>query len=232
VSSATNSFKDIVPGLTVTLAGAATEAVTVTVAQTSNSIVGAVQLFVDQYNKLRDKLDTYDAFNPQDGTTGTLFGSTESVQLDSQLSQTISATYFNDGTIRSLAELGVDIDDQGKLSFDKSVFQDRFDDDPAGITEFFTDDTPGFAVKTDTLLESLVGKDNSLLVNRIDSLQKQVDNYSADIDNWNTRLDKIQEQLRNEFFTMESIVSSIKSNLSAISQIQYIAPVNSTTRSS
>src|SRR5262245_26957803 len=230
ISSATNSFKDVVPGLNVTLSGASTDPVTVTVAQSSDSIANAIQLFVDQYNKLRDKLDTYDAFNPQDGTTGTLFGSTESLQLDSQLSQAISGTYFNDGAVHSLAELGVDIDDQGKLSFDKSVFQERFDADAAGITEFFTDDKRGFAVKTDTLLESLVGKDNSLLVNRIDSLQKQVDNYSADIDDWNSRLDKIQDRLLNEFYTMESIVTSIKDNLSFISQIQYIAPVNSTTR--
>jgi flagellar hook-associated protein 2 len=202
------------------------------VAQSSDSIASAIQLFVDQYNKLRDKLDTYTSFNATDGTTGTLFGSTETLHLDSDLSQAISGGYFNDGTVRSLAELGVDVDDQGKLSFDKTKFQARYDADSAGVTEFFTDEQRGFATRTDTLLESLVGKDNSLLVTRLDSLQKQVDDYTTDINNWNSRLAKIQDRLLNEFYTMESVVSSIKDNLNAISQIQYIPPVFSTSPTS
>jgi flagellar hook-associated protein 2 len=225
LSSTSNTFKNVLPGLNVTLSGASTDPVTVTVAQSSDNIASAIQLFVDQYNKLRDKLDTYTSFNATDFTTGTLFGSTEALHLDSDLSQAISGSYFNDGSIRSLAELGVSVDDQGKLSFSKSQFQDEFDADPEAVTEFFTDDKRGFAVKTDAVLESLVGKDNSLLVTRLDSLQRQVDSYTTDINNWNDRLAKIQDRLLNEFYTMESIVSSIKNNLSAISQIQYIAPV-------
>jgi flagellar capping protein FliD len=225
ISSTSNTFKNIVPGLNVTLSGASTDPVAVTVAQSSDSIASAIQLFVDQYNKLRDKLDTYTSFNATDFTTGTLFGSNEALHLDSDLSRALTGSYFNDGSIRSLAELGVSIDDQGKLSFSKSEFQTKFNADPEAVTEFFTDENRGFAVKTDAMLESLVGKDNSLLVTRLDSLQRQVDDYTTDINNWNIRLAKIQDRLLNEFFNMESVVASIKNNLSAISQIQFIPPV-------
>jgi flagellar capping protein FliD len=64
-----------------------------------------------------------------------------------------------------------------------------------------------------------------------DAVQKQVDSYTTDIDNWNTRLSKIQDRLLNQFYTLESTVSSIRNNLSAISQIQYIPPVYSSTSS-
>jgi len=232
LSSSSNTFKSVVPGLDVTLSGETTDPVTVTVDQSSDKIASAIQLFIDQYNKLRDKLDTYTAFNATDGTTGTLFGTNEALHMDSDVSHAIFDTYFNDGAIRSLAELGVSADDQGKLSFDKSVFTDRFDSDPTGVTEFFTDERRGFAVKTDALMESLVGKDNSLLVTRLEAMQKQVDTYTTDINNWNTRLASIQNRLLNEFYNMESVVSSIKNNLTAISQIQYIPPVYSSTSNS
>ena len=65
----------------VTLAGAATDPVTITVAQSVENVTGAVQLFVDQYNKLRDKLGSYTSFNATDNTTGTLFGANEAAGL-------------------------------------------------------------------------------------------------------------------------------------------------------
>jgi len=118
--------------------------------------------------------------------------------------------------------------EDGKLTFDKSRFQAAYAANPDDVQDFFTQDDRGFAIQTDSLLESLVGKDNSLLVNRLDSLQRQVDNYDTDINHWNDRLAKIQDRLLNEFYLMESIVTSIKNNLSAISQIQYISPITST----
>src|SRR5205823_3226965 len=145
----------------------------------------------DQYNKLRDKLDKYTSFNATDFTTGTLFGAAETLHLDSDLAQAISGSHFNSGSIRTLAELGVSIDDQGKLSFSKSEFQAKFNSDPQSAIEFFTDDQHGFAVTTDKLLESLVGENKSLLATRAESLQRQVDDYTHDIDNWNTRLTRI-----------------------------------------
>jgi flagellar hook-associated protein 2 len=228
LSSSSNTFKNVVPGLDVTLSGETTDPITVTVGQSSDSVSSAIQLFVDQYNKLRDKLDTYTSFDASNGTTGTLFGSNEALHMDSDIADAISGTYFNSGSIRSLGELGVSIDDTGHLSFDKLQFQDKFDSDPTSVTDFFTDDKQGFAVKTDAILESLVGKDNSLLVTRLDAMQKQVDQYTSDINNWNTRLSSIQDQLLNEFYNMESVVASIKNNLSYLSQIQYIPPVFAT----
>jgi flagellar hook-associated protein 2 len=228
VSSAANKFTDVVPGLDVTLAGASTDPVTVTVAATGDEVATALQLFVDQYNKMRDKLATYTSFDLDAGTKGTLFGSTETLRLDNDLSRAISSRYFNDGTIRSLAELGVSIDDKGKLSLDKTKLQAKFDEDPAAVTEFFADEDRGFAGKLDTILESLVGENHSVLVGRVESIQKQLDDAASRIDIWNARLDRERERLMNEFFNLENIVASIKNNLNAISQIQFIPPLSST----
>ena len=93
---------------------------------------------------------------------------------------------------------------------------------------FFTDEDRGFATKADKLLESIAGRDHSLLVNRIESLQKQIDTYDQRISAWNDRLDKNRERLTNQFYKLEETVAKIQSNLTSINQIQFIKPISST----
>lgn len=154
------------------------------------------------------------------------------MRLDSDLANAIGGVYFDSGTIRSLAELGIDTGEDGKLTFDKSKFQSAYASNSADVTEFFTDETRGIAGKVDTVLESLVGRDNSVLVTQMIPLQRQVDNYSTDINNWNTRLATIQDRLLNQFYQMDSIVATIENNLSVISQISYISANGSSSSTS
>lgn len=224
-TSADNTFDDALPGLDVTLLDAATDPVTVTVSSAVDAAASALQIFVDNYNKLRDKLDTYTAFDPTAGTKGTLFGSSETLRIDAALSSIITGRFINDGSVRSLAELGVAIDEEGQLTFDKSKFLARSQSDPESVSAFFADEDQGFVAKADALLETIVGKDNSLLVNRLETLQRQIDTYGDRITAWNARLDRNRERLTNQFFKLEEVVARIQNNLSAINQIQFIRPI-------
>jgi flagellar hook-associated protein 2 len=225
VSSATTKFTDVLPGLSVTLSGQSLDPVTVSVEQTIDDAASAIQLFVDQYNKLRDKLDTYTAFDPVAGTKGTLFGSHETLRLDSELSRAITGSYFNDGSVRSLAELGVSVGENGKLAFDKTKLEARYAADPDAIAEFFADEEQGFAVKVDALLEKIVGVGDSLLLTRAGALQRQIEDVGGRIDAWNARLDRSRERLLLQFFRLEETVSRIQNNLSALNQIQALPPI-------
>ena len=227
VSGSSNVFEDVLPGIDITLKNASTETVTVSVTQTADGIASAVQLFVDNYNKLRDKLDTYTAYDPDAGTKGTLFASAETLRIDSELSRLVTGRYSNDTDIHALAELGVSINDQGKLAFDKTKLEARFTADPEGVTKFFSDEETGFAAKADALIERIVGRDNSLLVNRAQTLQRQIEDQGKRIDTWNARLDRNKERLLNQFFRLEETISRIQNNLSAIQQIQPIGPIQS-----
>lgn len=226
VSSATNSFDEILPGLDITLQGQSLDPVTLTINASIDSAAGAVQTFVDQYNKLRDKLGTYTSFNEANGTKGTLFGSSETLRLDSDLSRTVTGQFFGVGGVQSLSELGVSIDESGKLSFDKTKLTERYNDDPEGVELFFTDETRGFAAKVDALIERLAGPQNSALVGRAGSLQTQIEDTAERIDGMTARLERSRERLLMQFFHVEEVVSRLRNNLSAIASIQYIPPVD------
>ena len=229
-TSSTNQFDDLIDGLDVTLTGQSSDPVTVSVTQTGEGAAAAIQTFVDNYNKLREKLDTYNAFDPAAGTKGTLFGSSETLRIDTEVSRLITARYFGVGAVQSLAELGVSVDDQGKLAFDKTKFQARYAADPDAVAQFFTDETSGFAAKADAALERLVGRDNSLLVSRTLVLARQVEDTSGRLVAWDGRLERQRERLLNQFFRLELVVSRIRDSLSAIGQIQAIEPLTSSRR--
>jgi flagellar hook-associated protein 2 len=126
--------------------------------------------------------------------------------------------------VQSLAELGVSLDDTGKLSFDKNKFQARYAADPEGVVEYFTDETNGFAAKADAVLERLVGRDGSALVNRAQVLSRQVEDFTDRIATWDGRLERQRERLLNDFYRIELIVSRIRNNMTAVSQIQALPP--------
>ncbi len=223
-SKGDNEFDDVLEGLDVTIHGASPEPVTVTVDQTGESAAGAIQTFVDNYNKLREKLTSYTALDLEAGTKGTLFGSSETLRIDTDLADVITDRYFGVGDVQSLAELGVSIDDKGVLAFDRARFDARYADDPEGVVEFFTDEEMGFAAKADKVLERLVGKDNSMLVNRAETLNRQNEDFTRRIEIWDGRLERQRERLLNDFFRLELVVSRIQDSLAAISSIQPIAP--------
>jgi flagellar hook-associated protein 2 len=223
-SSSTDRWDNIVEGLNVTLSGTSTDPVTLSVSLTGSGAADGLQTFVDNYNKLRDKLATYTQFNPDAGTKGTLFGSQETLRLDAELSRLISGRFFGVGNVQSLAELGVSLDDSGKLSFDRNKFQARYGSDPEGVVEFFSDESNGFAAKADAVLERLVGRDGSALVNRAQVLSRQVEDFTERIATWDGRLERQRERLLNDFYRIELIVSRIRTSMTAVSQIQAIPP--------
>ncbi|MDX1947985.1 MAG: flagellar filament capping protein FliD [Pirellulaceae bacterium] len=229
LSSPTSSFSGVVPGLDVTVSGNSTDPVTVGVAASSTTAANAIQTFVDQYNKLRDKLDTYTAFDATAGTKGTLFGTYEALRIDNDLASLLSGRFTSVGDIRSLGELGLSLTEDGHLSFDKAKFQTRYDADPDAVTTFFTDETSGFAAKADALLERLVGRDNSVLINRSEALGRQVEDLGNRLTAFNARLDRQRERLLNQFYNLELVISKLQNNLTALDNLQTIAPLGSTT---
>lgn len=225
LTASDNRFRTALPGVDLTLLAASPDPQTVTVSRNTDSLASALQTLVDSVNKVREKLATYTAFDPTTNTKGTLFGSSETLRIDTTLSRLATGSFANETTIQSLAELGVSVDENGKLSFDKLKFQARYEAAPDAVVSFFADAQRGFAKQADLLLEQLVGKNQSLLVGRVQTLQRQMDFAQTRIDQWNARLDRQRQRLLDQFYRLEEVVGRIRNNLNAIGQIQFIPPI-------
>lgn len=226
LASSTDTFAQVVDGLELTVNGAASQPVTVAVSETSEELLTQFRVFVDQYNRLQTRLDELTFFNEQESTTGLLFGSHETLRIESDLARTLTNRYFASEKIQSLRTLGVDFDDQGRLELDESKLRQAYQEDPNAVVAFLTDEDRGLIPRLNQSIEQLAGEGSSLLLNRQDSLQANIDRNTARIDALNERLDAERERLLLQFFRMEEAIARLQSNQNALSAIASFPPVS------
>lgn len=227
-TSSTNQFTDIVEGVKLTMTGVSDSPVTITVASTDQSLVSNVKLFVEQFNKLRDKIDDLTYFDSESETSGIMMGSAATLQVESRLTRTMTSRFFGAGDIQSLEQVGLSFSDDGHLEFDELKLKDAYADDPEAVAAFFTTEDLGFADKFNAVVESLAGEENSVLMLRNETLQKQIDNNNDRIAFYNSRLDKEEERLLTYYYNLELAISKIKSNMSVVEQLASLATTSTT----
>jgi len=224
ISSSTNQLENVIDGLTINVNDVSDDPVTISVARSEASLVSTVELFVDQYNILRETLEELTFFNETTQSTGTLFGSSETLRIDNDLSSLLTDRYFASDSIRSLREIGIKTKDDGTIEVDVDTLKAAFAADPEAVEQFFTAETSGVAARFHDVIESLAGEDSSLLVNRAQALQAKADTFSARIDQLNEQLERERERLEIEFYRLELAISEMQSNTSFLSALQPITP--------
>ncbi|MBM4094330.1 MAG: hypothetical protein FJ276_33725, partial [Planctomycetes bacterium] len=225
ITSPNNRFDSVVDGLALTVQGASNSPVSVEVKTTDKDLVAAVDLFVNQYNSLWDKIKALTFFDEKTQTTGILFGSVETLRIESAVSRVVTSPFYGLGSVRSLAELGVSVKEDGKLAFDKTKFAAKYEADPASVEQFFTDETRGFSQRMSAAIEMLAGKDDSLLVSRNLALESKIQANNERLDGLNRRLDTERNRLLRQFYSMELAIAKIQSNMSAIQSIAALPPL-------
>jgi flagellar hook-associated protein 2 len=228
ISSGSNTFSDVVAGLDVTINDVSTTPITVSVKSTSNTLTQNVKEFVSSYNSLRDVLDKTTSFDPEALTTGILFGSSAALRTDSELSGIVTGRFFGVGQFDSLAAVGISINDKGKLSLDESKLTTAFNKDPEAVKKLFADKNRGLAHKLDEAVENIAGTDDSaLLTARNKALTDAIDANNTRLDLMTTSLNKQRERLLLTFYNLETTVSKLQSNLTALSSLQVVPPLTS-----
>jgi len=230
ISSSTNDFNGVVGGVNLTAVAASETPVEVTVVSTDADFIDAVEGFVDAYNAIRSQLDDLTSFNENDLTTGLLFGTNEALRVDTQLSRLVTDRYPGVGSIDSLQEIGLNVDDQGKLQLNVAELKEAFADNPNGLQTFFADDTNGVVARFNQAIERLAGADNGLLTNRNDSLQATIDTNQQRLDRFNESLDRQRERLLLQFFQLEQVIAGLQQSQTALNSLSPIAPLVSARR--
>ncbi|REK27007.1 MAG: hypothetical protein DWQ42_08080 [Planctomycetota bacterium] len=232
VASSSNTFDSVVDGLSVTLNETSSEPVTVLVESTDTDLVAQVIAIVDTYNSIRERIDILTAFDVDSNTRGTLQGDSAVLRLESDLANLVTDRIFGAGSIQSLAELGVSVDQDGTLSFDQSELESKFAEDPAAVEQFFSTAGVGLSDRFNLVIDQLAGVQDSVLVNRTVALGETIASNEARILRLNDRLDATRELLLTQFINAELIIGELQSSLSAIESITALEPlrINSLSR--
>lgn len=230
VSSTSNSFRNVLAGVELQILQATPEPVTVTVDSTDVDLVANVTVMVENYNKFRQALGELTAYDAETDTASVLTGDASALRLDIDLSRFLSGPISGAGPIRSLAEVGVGLNEDGTLRLDESKLKARFAADPKAVEEFFTADQFGLSERFNKLIDQLSDQNDSLLAGRLGTLRDKIARNEQRIEFLNARLDAQQERLLLQFYRMEVAIGKMQADLSALAALQPLAPITSVPR--
>jgi flagellar hook-associated protein 2 len=232
LSSSSNTFADALGGVSLQVKRASGQPVEIDVSRSDTSVVTNVQTMVDDYNKFRSKLAELTAYDATTNKSSVLTGDGTALRLDTELSDLLSGRFVGAGTIHSLAQIGITLNNAGALALDQDKLKAAYADDPAGVKQFFTAKDVGLSARCGQLIQQLAGENTSLLSSRISALSDKIQANQDRIEQMNKHLEDQQNRLYTEFYNMEIAIAKLRANLAALDSIRYIGDLTSTTNSS
>jgi flagellar hook-associated protein 2 len=230
VTSGSNTLSGVIEGVTIDLLAASDEQTTLTIERDDSSLSEGLQALVDAYNGLRDKADQYDSYDSESLQKGTLYGNANLRSFVSELTRIVTQDVDGlSGPYRSLQDLGVSIDGEGRLSFEAEVFTEALAVDREGVEALLSatleeepaesaGETPvveGLGPRLDSLLEGWLSPEGRLQTIQdgiTDRLKRNDDSIAA----LQTRIQAERERLLREFYVMEQTLARLQSQSNAL----------------
>lgn len=207
-TSATNTFEDLVDGLDVTLDPAVEPGATVTVTATRDAAAlgSRVKSMVDGLNAVLSEIDSLTRYGTNGSGGGLLAGDTTLRGLR----DTLVGTVHGDGR-QSLADLGVELGRDGKLTFDQEAFEAAYLADPEGVAARFDDSANGFGERLRGAADAASNTTNGTLTLAITGREAGVDRLNDSIEAWDIRLEMRRTALTRQFTALETALSRMNS---------------------
>ena len=140
VTRSTNSFENVIDGLTFDLTATGTS--TVKVEQDLGAVADRVQGFVEKFNGLQETIDALAGFNAESGNGSLLTGDSVIRGIQNQLRQVLTRVVpgLEDASVRSLADVGITTNfETGSLEFDREEFMEQLKANPDDVTALFAE---------------------------------------------------------------------------------------------
>lgn len=220
IESASNTYKDGLPGITLQLSQVTTGPVEVSVSNDKEAMTKTIQSFVDAYNSLNDMLTSTTGYNPDTKVAGSLQGDSTAVGLQNALRGMMrSAT--PGGAFTTLADIGIEIKSGGKMSINSTKLGAALDN-PEAVQNLFNADNvdptaQGFGEKLKTFTEGFSGASGTL-TSRTESLRAAVTRNTREQDNVIARAARAETRYLRQYNAMDAMVGQLNSLNSFVTQ--------------
>ncbi len=243
LTSSTNSFANLVSGVSINVKSANAAPVTVAVTTDADGISKSVADFVKAFNDVVGRIDTQSKYDQSTDKRGVLLGESSTQSLRSSLVSTIlSQAQGASGRFTSLVQVGLGFDREGKLTVDDAKLRAAVAEDPRGVRDLFAAraqsassstaevlDAQGNAIPGVTVSRSTSGSFTQLGV--AEKLAQTIDKYIAPIDGvlirrnqlldtqvtfQNTRITQIDTRLASKRTNLEAKFTAMEKAIAAL----------------
>lgn len=220
ISRTSNTFSDVIPGVSLELLAPTTSAATLSLNRDPAPIKEKLQTLIEAYNNAvsdfavltgepntEDEEDVYSGSLRGDSTARSLL-----YQIRSMVTSTSSAAGEN---LKALRDLGVELARDGTLSLNESTFNSAVSDHYSEMVTMMTGDASfqslvgdldrgvaGDAVKS---LNDLMKTDASLMTQTAGA-ETTITRYKADLEKLDERMDLLLERYTRQFAVMDTLV--------------------------
>jgi flagellar hook-associated protein 2 len=214
VTSSTNTFTNLLPGVSITAKDVTAGTATLTVASDTAGITKVASDLVDGVNGIFSLVASRTAVTTSTTTTGTstsagVFTGDSTVRTVNQ--NILSAASLPVGTPpRSPSELGISITKTGTMEFDATKFGAALAADPAGTAAKVQEIAGRIASAATAASDPYAGT----LTTTIKGQQSEVSDLADQISNWDTRLADRQATLKSQYSALEVAMSNMKAQQS------------------
>lgn len=244
LTSSSNTLDGVVSGVSIDLRSASDQPVTLNVQRDNGRIEKAVETFIEDFNKVLERIDHQTRYNKDTEERGPLLGDSTAQTLRANMLREIQSEAKGiTGTFTRLSQVGVEISEGSKLRLNSERFRDALERDPEAVRELFAarslepreeweEISPGVRVRntsqSDTftqlgvvgMIEEMtrryVDSIDGVLTRRNQSLDTLINQQRSRIETFNERLMRRREVLERQFVGMERAISSLQVQQSAI----------------
>jgi flagellar hook-associated protein 2 len=225
VTSSTNTLSNLLPGVSVTVSKAVTSPVTLTISPDTTTITNAASALVTAVQTILSSIATQSAITSSTDSSGNITTSGGPFTGDT-LIRNAGTALFNavaqTSTGVSPASIGIDINNDGTITFDSATFQAALASDPTGTQALLQ--SISSAVETQATAQS--DPISGALTTRAASITSAITGLNSQVSAWTTELAARQTALESAYASMESQLSALKTQQNWLTQ-QFPATVNS-----
>lgn len=248
--TSTNSTLDgVIPGVTLDLASAGDDPVTVNITTDTAAIESAVNALLESYNEVVDRIEFETRFDQDTGERGTLLGDGTVLALRAELANAVLGSNQGfSGAFNTLASVGVTFGEGGRLQLNTTRFRDALNSDPISVSELFTRQS-GSSPEDETFLDengnviaTIRAVDTTInfnvlgvvpqlervaaryglsgILSRVDdSLTNQIEAQNQRIADITDSLDRERQRLEAEFVALEQALARLQGQQSALGSL-------------
>ena len=187
------------------------------------SIQELVQQFVDGYNALQDKIGTLGkrssfvgGVKQDDG--GALAGDSTTRAISTFMSNLLVSPSESSSTYSTIFEIGIKMDNKGKLSLDKEKFGEAIDKNFDQVVALFGNEK-GLAGSLSKGLKEYT-KSGGMLAQRTDTLNADLRSLGQKEATSNAQLVKYEAALRAQYGSLDALLVKMNNSAAALSALQ------------
>lgn len=215
VNSASNTVKDVIPGVDITLKAVTTTSQSLTITADNEKTQEALIEWVEAFNQLQSTISTLTQFTASDANSDELNSNNGPLVGDSTLrniDQSIRSIFSKGqaGEISVLAQIGINMDSNGKLIIKENELEKSLKENSEAVAMLFIGDgeTTGIANEVCAKVSSFIDSDGMIdtATNGLNSTLKSLDKR---YDQVNNSIDQTIERYRVQFTKLDILINEL-----------------------